>query len=89
MCECRQHCAPFTHFCGVSDTPLIVVVGKDHGNRVWARPENSASSVRLVVVEDGDYYDAKTVAKGIAPHLDGWQMEGSVHNVARRTVSVR
>ena len=74
----------FTHFCGVSDTPLIVVVGKDHGNRVWARPENSARSVRLVVVEDGDYYDAKTVAKGIAPHLDGWQMEGSVHNVARR-----
>ena len=26
----------------------------------------------------------KTVAKGIAPLLEGWQMEGSVHNVARR-----
>ena len=35
-------------------------------------------------MEDGDYYDAKTVAKGIAPLLEGWQMEGSVHNVARR-----
>ena len=43
-----------------------------------------ADSVRLVVVEDGDYYDAKTVAKGIAAQLPGWQMEGSVHNVARR-----
>ena len=74
----------FTHFCGLSDTPLIVVVGKDHGHRVWVRPENPATSVRLVVVEDGDYYDAKTVAKGIAPLLEGWQMEGSVHNVARR-----
>jgi cysteate synthase len=61
-----------------------VVVGKDHGERIWARPENDAKSVRVVVVEDGDYYDAKTVAKGIAAQLPGWQMEGSVHNVARR-----
>jgi len=74
----------FTHFCGLDGMPLIVVVGKDHGNRVWARPENPAESVRLVVVEDGDYYDAKTVAKGIGAKLPGWQMEGSVHNVARR-----
>lgn len=74
----------FTHFCGLDGMPLIVVVGKDHGDRVWARPENPAESVRLVVVEDGDYYDAKTVAKGIGAQLPGWQMEGSVHNVARR-----
>ena len=74
----------FTHFCGLDGTPLIVVVGKDHAKRIWARPENDAESVRLVVVEDGDYYDAKTVAKGIAAQLPGWQMEGSVHNVARR-----
>ena len=60
------------------------MVGKDHAKRIWARPENDAQSVRLVVVEDGDYYDAKTVAKGIAAQLPGWQMEGSVHNVARR-----
>ncbi|MGB1233957.1 MAG: cysteate synthase, partial [Poseidonia sp.] len=74
----------FTHFCGLDGVPLIVVVGKDHGHRIWARPENNAESVRVVVVEDGDYYDAKTVAKGIAAQLPGWQMEGSVHNVARR-----
>ena len=37
----------------------------------------------MVVVEDGDYYDAKTVAKQIGAELEGWQME-SVHNVARR-----
>ena len=74
----------FSHFCGLDNIPLIVVVGKDHADRLWALPENSAESVRLVVVEDGDYYDAKTVAKGIAAQLPGWQMEGSVHNVARR-----
>ena len=74
----------FTHFCGLDNTPLIVVVGRDHAKRIWVRQENDAESVRLVVVEDGDYNDAKTVAKGIAAHLPGWQMEGSVHNVARR-----
>ena len=74
----------FSHFCGLDNIPLIVIVGKDHADRLWALPENSAESVRLVVVEDGDYYDAKTVAKGIAGQLPGWQMEGSVHNVARR-----
>ena len=74
----------FSHFCGLDNIPLIVIVGKDHADRIWARPENSAESVLLVVVEDGDYYDAKTVAKGIAARLPEWQMEGSVHNVARR-----
>ena len=74
----------FSHFCGLDGMPLIVVVGKDHADRLWARPENEAASIRLVVVDDGDYYDAKTVAKGIASQLPGWQMEGSVHNVARR-----
>ena len=74
----------FTHFCGLDGMPLLVLVGKDHAERIWARPENNAESVRLIVVEDGDYYDAKTVAKGIAAQLPGWQMEGSVHNVARR-----
>jgi len=74
----------FSHFCGMDGTPLIVVVGKEHQDRLWARPENDAESVHLVVVEDGDYYDAKTVAKQIGVELEGWQMEGSVHNVARR-----
>ena len=74
----------FTHFCGLADMPLIVVVGKDHGHRVWTKKGHPTASVKVVVVEDGDYYDAKTVAKGIAKELTGWQMEGSVHNVARR-----
>jgi cysteate synthase len=74
----------FSHFCGIEDIPLIIVVGKNHAKRIWLRPENPATSVRLVVVEDGDYADAKAVAKGIAAELEGWQMEGSVHNIARR-----
>lgn len=74
----------FTHFCGASDTPLIVVVGKEHAHRIWVRKEHPTESVRLVVVEDGDYADAKKVAKGISAQLPGWQMEGGVHNVARR-----
>ena len=74
----------FTHFCGLAGMPLIVVVGKDHGHRIWTKKGHPTDSVKVVVVEDGDYYDAKTVAKGIAKELTGWQMEGSVHNVARR-----
>ena len=74
----------FTHFCGLADMPLIVVVGKDHGHRIWVKAGHPTDAVKVVVVEDGDYYDAKTVAKGIAKQLTGWQMEGSVHNVARR-----
>ena len=74
----------FTHFCGLDNMPLIVVVGKDHGHRIWTKKGHPTDSVKVVVVEDGDYYDAKTVAKGIAKVLTGWQMEGNVHNVARR-----
>lgn len=74
----------FTHFCGLADMPLIVVVGKDHGHRIWTKKGHPTDSVKVVVVENGDYYDAKTVAKSIAKELTGWQMEGSVHNVARR-----
>ena len=74
----------FTHFCGLAGMPLIVVVGKDHGHRIWTKVGHPTDAVKVVVVEDGDYYDAKTVAKGIAKELTGWQMEGSVHNVARR-----
>ena len=67
---------------------LIVVVGKDHGHRIWTKKGHPTDAVKVVVVEDGDYYDAKAVAKGIAKELTGWQMEGSVHNVARETVLV-
>jgi len=41
-------------------------------------------SVRLVVVEDGEYSDAKILAKQLSEYLEGWQLEGGVHNVARR-----
>ena len=44
----------FTHFCGASNTPLIVVVGKDHAERIWVRADHPTDSVRVVVVEDGD-----------------------------------
>jgi len=74
----------FTHFCGLADIPLIVIVGKDHAKRIWARPENPLNSVKLVVIKDGDYSDAKWVAKKLASQLVGWQLEGGVHNVARR-----
>jgi cysteate synthase len=74
----------FAHYCGLANIPLIVVVGKAHANRIWVRPENQADCVRLVVLEDGDYHDAKIVAKKLAQGLDGWQIEGGVHNVARR-----
>ena len=74
----------FTHFCGLSDIPLIVIVGKDHAKRIWARSENQLDSVKIVVIKDGDYSDAKWVAKKLASRLDGWQLEGGVHNVARR-----
>lgn len=74
----------FAHYCGLSKVPLIVIVGKAHAKRVWLRPENTAESVQIVVLEDGDYYDAKIVAKSLAEALNGWQLEGGVHNVARR-----
>ena len=74
----------FTHFCSLSKTPLIVIVGRDHAERIWVRKGISTESVRLVVVEDGDYADAKRLANRLAEHLEGWQLEGGVHNVARR-----
>ena len=37
----------------------------------------------FVVVEDGDYLDAKLVSKEIAAKLEGWQLE-EAHNIARR-----
>ena len=83
MCERWKHWPRFTHFCGLDGTPLIIVVGQTTRNG-FGHDLKTQQSVRLAVVEDGDYYDAKTVAKGIAAQLPGWQMEGSVHNVARR-----
>ena len=73
----------FSYFCGLENFPVIVVVGKDHAKRIYL-PENHPTSVKLIVIEDGDYYDAKIFSKKIHQFLDSWQMEGGIHNVARR-----
>ena len=41
-------------------------------------------SVKVVVVKDGTYQDAKDVAKKLSNALPGWQLEGGAHNIARR-----
>ena len=41
-------------------------------------------SVKVVVVKDGTYQDAKDVAKELSKSLEGWQLEGGAHNIARR-----
>jgi cysteate synthase len=74
----------FSYFCGLENFPLIVVVGKEHAKRLYIPEGHPSSSVKLVVIEDGDYYDAKIFAKKISQQLDNWQMEGGIHNVARR-----
>ena len=74
----------FSYFCGLENFPLIVVVGKEHAKRLYIPEGHPSSSVKLIVIEDGDYYDAKIFAKKISQQLDNWQMEGGIHNVARR-----
>ena len=74
----------FAHYCGLTDTPLIVIVGEEHAQRLWLRKDHPSESVRLVVLKDGDYADAKRVATRLAQRLDEWVLEGGVHNVARR-----
>lgn len=74
----------FAYFCGLDDFPLIVVVGHDHLERLYLPANHPNSSVKLIVLEDGDYYDAKIFAKKISQQLESWQMEGGIHNVARR-----
>ena len=35
-------------------------------------------SVKVVVVKDGTYQDAKDVAKELSKSLEGWQLEGEL-----------
>ena len=74
----------FAHFCGNDDFPLIVIVGGIHAKRMWKLENSNMNSVKLIIIEDGNYQDAKNIAKEIAKKLEGWQLEGGAHNIARR-----
>ena len=74
----------FTHFCAEDGFPLIVVVADIHAHRIWLRKAMNSVSVKVVIVKDGNYQDAKDVANALSKELPGWQLEGGAHNVARR-----
>ncbi len=74
----------FTHFCADDNFPLIVIVAEIHANRIWFQKSMNMDSVKVVVVKDGNYQDAKDVAKELSKLLPGWQLEGGAHNIARR-----
>ena len=74
----------FSNFCDLDNFPLIVVVADIHAHRIWRTNPSVNNCVKVVVVENGNYADAKIVAKEIASKLDGWQLEGGAHNIARR-----
>ena len=74
----------FTHFCAEDNFPLIVVVADIHAHRIWVQKGMKMDSVKVVVVKDGTYQDAKDVAKALSKKLTGWQLEGGAHNIARR-----
>jgi len=74
----------FSHFCDLDNFPLIVVIADIHAQRIWRSEPPTHDCVKVVVVENGNYADAKIVAKEIASKLDGWQLEGGAHNIARR-----
>ena len=74
----------FTHFCAEDNFPLIVIVADIHAHRIWVQKGMEMNSVKVVVVKDGTYQDAKDVAKELSKSLEGWQLEGGAHNIARR-----
>ena len=74
----------FSYYCGLSDTPLIVIVGASHAERLWLPENHPRDSVKVVVIEDGDYWNATKISKQLAKILEGWQLEGGAHNIARR-----
>lgn len=74
----------FSHYCDLDNFPLIVVVADIHAHRIWRTNPSVNDCVKVVVVENGNYADAKIVAKEIASKLNGWQLEGGAHNIARR-----
>lgn len=74
----------FTHFCALDNFPLIVVVGEKHAHRIWIDKSIKTDCVKVIVVKNGTYQDAKDIAKELAKSLPGWQLEGGAHNIARR-----
>ena len=74
----------FTSFCGMDGFPLIVVVADIHAHRIWTSKDIDLDCVKVIVVKDGNYQDAKNIAKELAEQLPGWQLEGGAHNIARR-----
>ena len=74
----------FAHYCALARFPLIVIISEAQSHRVWLREDIDSSIVKLIVIEDGTYQDAKDISKLIAKKLPGWQLEGGAHNVARR-----
>ena len=85
--------ASFVRVQGIRQGHLpIIVVGKyathccrwsKTQNRIWVF-DHPTDSVQVIVIEDGDYQDAKDVAKALGGMMPNWQLEGGVHNVARR-----
>lgn len=74
----------FSYYCGLSDTPLIVIVGAIHADRLWLPKNHPRDSVKIVVIEGGDYQNATKISEKLAQRLEGWQLEGGAHNIARR-----
>tara|TARA_B100000886_G_scaffold267391_1_gene191621 strand:+ start:46 stop:1287 length:1242 start_codon:yes stop_codon:yes gene_type:complete len=74
----------FTHYCSLDNFPLIVIVCEKHAHRIWIDNTINTDCVKVVVVKDGTYQDAKDVAKELSKGLPGWQLEGGAHNIARR-----
>ena len=73
----------FTHFCAEDNFPLIVVVADIHAHRIWVRKGMEIDSVKVVVVKDGTYQDAKDVAKNLEIPR-GMATRRGAHNIARR-----
>lgn len=72
----------FAYVASVEHYPVILVVPKRCLCDVWV-PELDPAYVKTVVVEDGDYADAISIAKRLAA-INNFIFEGGAVNVARR-----
>jgi cysteate synthase len=72
----------FAYVSSLEHYPVILVVPKRCLCDVWV-PELDPTFVKIVVVEDGDYADAITLAKRLSA-LSNFAYEGGAANIARR-----